>query len=80
MARLTNLDQMIFVPINDEIKGTSYEMKMTLSEFFVKFFEGFEPDIIEAVPMEWLKSHEKDEGKLGKACRRVRKAWEKEET
>lgn len=77
MQRLTDLDQMIFVPINDEIQGTSYEMQMTLSDFFIKFFEGFEPEIVEAVPVTWLKEkEEKDDGKLGKAAGRVRKAWE----
>ena len=40
MSRLIDLDQVIFVPINDEIKGTSYEMKMTLSEFFCKVLRG----------------------------------------
>lgn len=40
MQRLTNLDQTIVVPINDERLGTSYEMQVTLEEFFEKFFDG----------------------------------------
>lgn len=80
MNKLVSLNQIIVVPINDEVEGTSYEMQMTLEEFFNKFFEGFMPDIVDAVPMEWLKNMEMDnDGKLGKAAGRVRKAWEKGE-
>jgi len=68
------------VPVNDEVQGTSYEMQMTLEEFFNKFFDGFMPDIVDAVPMEWLKNMEMDnDGKLGKAAGRIRKAWEKKD-
>ena len=78
MNKLVNLNQVIVVPINDEVEGTSYEMQMTLEEFFNKFFEGFMPDIVDAVPMEWLEKMEAgDDGKLGKAAGRVRKAWKK---
>lgn len=80
MNKLVSLNQVIVVPINDEIKGTSYEMQMTLEEFFNKFFDGFMPDIVDAVPMEWLKNMEMDnDGKLGKAAGRIRKAWEKKD-
>lgn len=79
MTKLVSLNQVIVVPINDEAEGTSYEMQMTLEEFFNKFFDGFMPDIVDAVPMEWLKDMEMDnDGKLGKAAGRIRKAWEKE--
>ena len=78
MNKLVSLNQVIVVPINDEVEGTSYEMQMTLEEFFNKFFDGFMPDIVDAVPMEWLKNMEMDnDGKLGKAAGRIRKAWEK---
>lgn len=80
MNKLVSLNQVIVVPINDEVEGTSYEMQMTLEEFFNKFFDGFMPDIVDAVPMEWLKNMEMDnDGKLGKAAGRIRKAWEKGE-
>ena len=80
MNKLVSLDQVMVVPINDELEGTSYEMQMTLKEFFNKFFEGFMPDVVEAVPVEWLKKMEtEDDGKLGKAAGRIRKAWEKGE-
>ena len=80
MQRFIYLDQTIVVPINDERLGTSYEMQVTLEEFFEKFFDGFMPDIIEAVPVTWLKDLEMDnDGKLGKAAGKVLKAWKKEE-
>ena len=80
MTKLVSLNQIVVVPINDEAEGTSYEMQMTLEEFFNKFFDGFMPDIVDAVPMEWLKNMEMDnDGKLGKAAGRIRKAWEKRE-
>lgn len=80
MNKLVSLNQIMVVPINDEVEGTSYEMQMTLKEFFNKFFEGFMPDVVEAVPVEWLKKMEtEDDGKLGKAAGRIRKAWEKGE-
>lgn len=80
MNKLVSLNQIIVVPINDELEGTSYEMQMTLEEFFNKFFDGFMPEVVNAVPVEWLKKTEhEDVGKLGKAAGRVRKAWEKTE-
>lgn len=80
MQRLIDLDQTIVVPINDETMGASYEMQMSLEEFFDQFFEGFMPDIVEAVPVTWLKDLEMDnDGKLGKAAGRILKAWMKEE-
>ena len=80
MQRLVDLDQTIVVPINDERLGTSYEMQMSLEEFFKKFFDGFMPNIVEAVPVTWLKELEMDnDGKLGKAAGKVLKAWKKEE-
>jgi len=80
MSKLVSLDQIVVVPINDEAEGTSYEMQMTLEEFFNKFFEGFMPEVIDAVPVKWLKNMEMDnDGKLGKAAGRIRKAWEKGE-
>lgn len=78
MNKLVSLDQVMVVPINDELEGTSYEMQMTLEEFFNKFFDGFMPEVIDSVPVKWLEKMEvEDDGKLGKAAGRVRKAWEK---
>lgn len=53
--RLIDLDQTIFVPIVDETRGgVEYEMQMTVGEFFEKFLDGFQPEIVDAVPVEWL--------------------------
>lgn len=55
--RLIDLDQTIFVPIVDESKGgVEYEMEMTVGEFFDKFFDGNCPEIVDAVPVEWIKN------------------------
>ena len=58
--KLVNLDQTIFIPIVDESKGgVTYEMKMTVGEFFTKCCQGFEPEVVEAIPVEWIRKHEK---------------------
>lgn len=54
--RLIDLDQTIFIPIVDESKGgVKYELQMTVGEMFDKFCEGFQPEVVDAVPVEWLK-------------------------
>lgn len=53
--RLIDLDQTIFVPVVDETHdGASYEMQMTVGEFFNKFCEGFKPEVVDAIPVGWL--------------------------
>lgn len=55
MSRLIDLDQTVFVPIVDESKGgVSYEMQMSLAEFFDKFLDGFKPEVVDAIPVKWL--------------------------
>lgn len=55
--RLIDLDQTIFVPIVDESKGgVEYEMKMTVGEFFEKFFDSCCPETVDAIPVEWLEN------------------------
>lgn len=57
--RLIDLDQTIFVPIVDESKGgVKYEMEMTIGEMFDRFLDGFQPEIVDAVPVEWLRNIE----------------------
>ena len=54
--RLIDLDQTIFVPIVDETRdGVEYEMEMTIGEMFDKFLGGFQPEIVDAIPVRWLK-------------------------
>ena len=58
--KLIDINQAIFVPVVDETHGgVTVEMKMTVEEFFEKFCQGFEPEVVEAVPVEWL--HKKRE-------------------
>lgn len=63
--KLANLDQQIFVPITDETNGgMTYEMGMSLGDFLKDLCEGFKPEVVEAIPVEWLK-HMISVGKKG---------------
>jgi hypothetical protein len=54
--KLVDLEQQIFVPVVDETHGgVTVEMKMTVGEFFGKCCEGFEPEVVEAIPVAWLR-------------------------
>lgn len=53
--RLVNIDQQIIVPICDETKGgVEYEMQMSIGEMFDKFLGGFQPEIVDAVSVEFI--------------------------
>ena len=53
--KLIDLDQTIFVPIVDESKGgVTYEMQMTVEQFFRRFINEV-PPTIDAIPVEWMK-------------------------
>ena len=59
--KLVDLEQQIFVPVVDETHGgVTVEMKMTVGEFFEKCCQGFEPEVVEAIPVEWIRKHEKE--------------------
>lgn len=76
--RLIDLDQPIFVPITDESQGgVKYEQQMTIAEFFDKFFEGYQPEIVDAVQMEWLRKWPKSL-REGAYVRDILRDWQKE--
>lgn len=57
--RLIDVDQTIFVPLIDESKGgVKYEVQMTIAEVFDKFFDGVQPEIVDAILVEWLEEHD----------------------
>lgn len=59
--RLVDLDQRIYVPVVDETRGgMTYEMEMSVGEFFDKCCPGFRPDVVEAIPVEWIRKYEKE--------------------
>lgn len=59
--KLIDLDQRVIVPVVDESRGgMRYEMEMSLGELLKKALEDFKPKIVEAVPVEWLKSKRKE--------------------
>lgn len=60
--KLIDLNQQIFVPVVDETHGGAVvEMKMTVGEFFEKCCQGFEPEVVEAIPVEWILNKVGDE-------------------
>ena len=93
--RLIDLDQTIFVPIVDESNGgVEYEMEMTIGEMFNTFLDGFQPEIVDAVPVEWLENrlntlcfeamgagalYGDRIGELAKSINEVMKLWQKEQ-
>lgn len=82
--RLIDLDQTVFVPLIDESKGgVKYEVQMTIAEVFDKFFDGVQPEIIDAIPMWWITEKFLDvlnkDKELSKAVWLVHKAWQKEQ-
>ena len=59
--RVVDLDGVMFVPVVDETHGgATYEMKMTVGEFFEKCCAGFAPEVVEAIPVEWIRKYEKE--------------------
>jgi hypothetical protein len=40
--------------VDETHDGVTVEMKMTVGEFFARCCQGFEPEVVEAVPVEWL--------------------------
>jgi len=80
---VVNLEQQIFVPVVDETHGGAVvEMQMTVGEFFRKFCGEFEPEIVEAIPVEWLQKKRKyaSEGdSLDVGIAEVLDMWEKEQ-
>ena len=65
--KLVDLEQRIFVPVVDENHGgMTYEMQMTVGEFFEKCCAGFAPEVVEAIPVNWISAY------MNKAYGRVR--------
>lgn len=81
--RLIDLDQTIFVPIVDETHdGASYEMYMTLSEFLYKFLDEFQPEVVDAIPVEWLREWHDEVGTINEwwpIIERIITVWREEQ-
>lgn len=76
-----NIDQIINVPIRDEQIGASYDMEMTVSEFFEKFCREFKPEITESIPLDWFAwqikyAKKEDFSDALKSLIFVKKSWE----
>ena len=65
--KAVDINQTIFVPVVDENHGgVTVEMKMTVGEFFTRCCKGFEPQIVDAIPVNWINAY------MNKAYGRVR--------
>ena len=58
--KLVDLDTEIFVPIYDEANDVTYEQIMSISDMFAKFMPDYKPQIVYAIPIDWLKSHARE--------------------
>ena len=78
--KLVDLDQRIYVPVVDETRGgMTYEMEMSVGEFFDKCCPGFRPEVVEAIPVEWIKQQFYDNPAEAWAnkCRDVYTGWQR---
>lgn len=59
--KLIDLDQQIFVPITDEAKGgATYEIQTTVGEFLKGCCDEFTPEVVDAIPVDWLDDRAND--------------------
>ena len=80
--RLMNLDTKIIVPIEDETKGGMvYEVQMTVAELFEKFLPDFQPEVVDAIPVEWIQKQVKEYPNTywGSWCMHVLHGWRREQ-
>lgn len=55
--KLIDIESKIIITVTDETKGgMMYEEQMTLAEFFAKCVPDFQPEVVDAIPLEWLKA------------------------
>lgn len=56
MARLTDIDQKVFVTICDETRGGMlYEIQLSIGELLEKSLSDFTPQVVDAIPVVWLR-------------------------
>ena len=87
--KLIDLDQRVIVPVVDETRGgMRYEIQISIGELLKRTLEDFEPEVVEAISVEWPKAQESsytgDASDIGKTVRNgtikdlIRK-WQKEQ-
>ena len=79
--KLADLEQRVIVPITDQTKGgIQYEVEISIEELLKRSLEDFEPILVDAIPVEWLR--EKINGNnfvIGRAARFMLHAWKQEQ-
>lgn len=54
--KLADLEQRVIVPITDQTKGgIQYEVEISIEELLKGSLEDFEPILVDAIPVEWLR-------------------------
>lgn len=75
--KLVSLEQKLIIPLKDEtMGGVVYEIQMSLEEAFEEFFKDNTPQIVEAIPVEWLRQEAmKDDGLINSVIRGLLTKW-----
>ena len=80
--KMVDIDQTIFIPVVDETHGgVTVEMNMTVGEFFTRCCKGFELQIVEAIPVNWISTYmNKSYGRVrAEIIREMLDAWMEQE-
>ena len=82
MARYVDIDQPLIIPVTDQQLGDiKYDKQITLGELFEGLIDGPELEVVDAIPVEWLKKQVKENPKSlwGNMCMYVLEGWRKEQ-
>ena len=61
MARYVDIDKPLIIPVTDQQFGDiKYDKQITLGELFEGLIDGPELEVVDAIPVEWLKSKRKE--------------------
>ncbi len=87
--KLADLEQRVIVPITDQTKGgIQYEVEISIEELLKGSLDDFEPILVDAIPVEWLKAQESsytgDVSDIGKSVgngtiKNLIRKWQKEQ-
>lgn len=80
MARYVDIDKPLIIPVTDARFGDiKYDKQITLGELFEELIDGPELEVVDAIPVEWLKKQVKEYPKTlwGSMCMDVLEGWRK---
>ena len=82
MARYVDIDKPLIIPVTDaQLGDIKYDKQITLGELFEGLIDGPELEVVDAIPVEWLKKQVKEYPKTlwGSMCMDVLAGWRKEQ-